>query len=289
MQEIKGLVSIIVPVYNTGTILNETVESVIGQTYSNFELILIDDGSTNDTIGTVDHKDDRRITILRQHNQGMAQTRNNGLSRAKGEFVLFLDHDDVLAPDFLAERVCCLVENPDIGFVGGPIRTFPENPKDFFAAANDVENEILFFSPKHLTTPSSYVIRHRVLRDHGIGFNTSLNSTADKFFLLQMNKVTNGRCLPNGRLNYRVSARGFSSNFTPAYMKDNEQLLIEIKKSGLTPKCRTRYFRCLYNYMLAGGYGKIGYYSKAMMFAVKSLFWSPVGFFDRIWSKRIEN
>lgn len=285
MQETKGLVSIIVPVYNTGPILKETIQSVMDQTYTELELIVIDDGSKDESIRYLEEYQDSRITVVSQANQGMAQTRNNGLRLAVGEFILFLDHDDVLAPDFLAERIACLNENSAVGFVGGPVRTFPENPKVFFAAAENVESEILFFSPKHLTTPSSYVIRHRILKVHNIKFNTSLNSTADKFFLLQLNKVTKGRCLEKGFLNYRVSSNGFSSNFTPGLMKDNEQLLIEIEKSGMIPDSRPRHFRCLYNYMLAGGYRKIGDYRNVVLFSAKSLYWSPIGFFGRIASK----
>lgn len=287
MHEENGLVSIIVPIYNTGAILKETIQSVIDQTYPQFELIAIDDGSTDDTLKFLGEFHDPRIRVVSQTNQGMAQTRNNGLRMAAGEFVLFLDHDDVLASDFLIERVKCLNENPEVGFVGGPIRTFPDDRKEFWSAAINVEQEILFFSPNHLTTPSSYLIRHRTLVDNQIVFNEKLNSTADKFLLLQLSKVSEGLCVAQGWLNYRVSSQGFSQNMTELLMKDNEKLLCEIKNNELMPRVQRQYFKCMYYFMLAGGYKRVGRITKTLSYLMWSLLSHPLGFIQRIMSVNV--
>lgn len=285
MHKGKGLVSIIIPVYNTGPIIKETIQSVLDQTYSRFELIAIDDGSQDDAINYLDEYNDPRIRVIRQYNQGMAQTRNNGLRIAIGEFVLFLDHDDVLASDFLSERVNHLTHNSDIGFVGGPVCTFPDDPKEFLSAANDVERELLFLSPIHVSTPSAYVIRRGILTGYNITFNTSLSSTADQFLLLQLNKVTKGICLDKGTLFYRVSAGGFSQTVTLALMKDNENFLAEMEKYSLMPRKGLERFKCIYYFMLAGGYRKCGIYRKTATFLIRSFFSSPKDFFRRVSGK----
>ncbi len=200
MQKEKGLVSVIIPVYNTGEILQDTVNSVLNQPYGNLEILLIDDGSPDATLKNVLLPNDPRIIKLTQPNQGMARTRNNGLAIAKGEFILFLDHDDIIEPDFITERVNYLNSHSDIGFVGGPIRTFPDNPKEYMAAAENIERQVLFLEGECLTTPSSYIIRKTVLDTNSIRLNEKLSSTADRFLLVQLAKVTKGANIEKGKL-----------------------------------------------------------------------------------------
>lgn len=97
------LISVIMPVYNAEKFLAVAIKSVITQTYGNFELICVDDGSTDDSIHVLEKyvKEDHRITILRQTNQYAGVARNYGLDNAKGKYVLFFDSDDILARDAL--------------------------------------------------------------------------------------------------------------------------------------------------------------------------------------------
>lgn len=286
MQREKGLVSIITPVYKTGRLLQETVESVLSQQYSNFELLLIDDGSNDDTISSLPQYYDERIKVITQANQGMARTRNNGLRIARGEYVLFLDHDDLIEKDFLSERVNFFLSHPETGFVGGTIRTFPENPKEYLSAAVDIEEEVLFFKPEFLTTPSSYLIRRSVLDDNNIDFNESLSSTADRFMLLKLNQVTKGGRVSSGKLLYRISPGGFSQIIKPALVDDNERMYLEMVKEGLLPvKSRSR-FKALYFIMLAGGYRMVRYRMKSARYLLKSFFANPYVFFKRLILKK---
>jgi glycosyltransferase involved in cell wall biosynthesis len=281
-----GLVSIIIPVYKTGSILMETIQSVLQQTYQQFEIIAIDDGSGDTTIDELGKISDSRIKIIRQENQGMAQTRNNGLLVAQGEFILFLDHDDIIEPDFLAARIDCLAQHPEAGFVGGPIRTFPGKQEDFLSVAVHVEEETLFFDPRFLTTPSGYLIRNKILSDNGIIFNTMLSSTADRFLLLQLGRVTRGVRVDKGRLLYRVSPGGYSQTIRPALIFDNEELYKQMKKNRLMPKKNIQKFKSLYFFMLAGGFKRIGYWHKTIFYLLLSFFSSPVAFFKRVKSRQ---
>lgn len=95
-----ALISVIVPVYNAGSFLNPMIESVLHQTYSEIEVLLIDDGSTDGSAEICDQqaKNDQRIRVFHKQNGGQSSARNLGLDEARGEFIAFADHDDILHP-----------------------------------------------------------------------------------------------------------------------------------------------------------------------------------------------
>ena len=98
-QEVK--VSVIMPAYNRETYIRESIDSVLAQRFTDFELIVVDDGSTDTTAEVVQSYTDRRIRLIRQRNQGVSVARNTGLEAARGQFISFLDSDDLYYPDFL--------------------------------------------------------------------------------------------------------------------------------------------------------------------------------------------
>lgn len=111
----KGLVSIIIPTYNRAHLVAQAIESATNQTWANTEIIVVDDGSTDDTESVVSAFP--RILYLRQTHKGRAQARNLGLSRATGEFVCSLDSDDLLNSDFLEKSLGAMTAvNADIAF-----------------------------------------------------------------------------------------------------------------------------------------------------------------------------
>lgn len=99
MQTVK--VSVIMPAHNRETFIRDSMDSVLAQTFTDFELIVVDDGSTDTTAAIVESYTDRRIRLIRQPNQGVSVARNTGLEAARGEFITFLDSDDLYYPDFL--------------------------------------------------------------------------------------------------------------------------------------------------------------------------------------------
>ena len=106
-----GLVSIITPAYNAKRFIEETIKSVQNQTYKNWEMLIIDDGSKDET-GDVVKKflDDKRIKYFKQENAGSGAARNNGIRRAKGNYICLLDADDTWNKDFLEEQIKLLNE-----------------------------------------------------------------------------------------------------------------------------------------------------------------------------------
>ncbi len=119
-QEKQGLISVIIPVYNVENYLRECVDSVLAQTYQNFEIILVDDGSTDASGEICDAcaKQDDRIRVFYQENAGASSARNSGLRSAKGEYVYFLDSDDWLNEECFEKLVTCIKrENAEIVFL----------------------------------------------------------------------------------------------------------------------------------------------------------------------------
>ena len=124
------LVSVIIPVYNAQKYISEAIESVIAQSYAHWELLVVDDGSTDDTLSLVKEFDDSRIIVKHQKNAGVSVARNVGLSLALGTYITFLDADDVLPKGSLEARVRYLEEHSDIDFVDGKILVKDINMSD---------------------------------------------------------------------------------------------------------------------------------------------------------------
>ncbi|WP_246198802.1 glycosyltransferase family 2 protein [Sodalinema gerasimenkoae] len=116
MSVVKPRVSVIIPVYNGGRFLGEAIASVLAQTYTDWELIVVDDGST-EAIEPLIAPYGSRLRYIRQENQGVAVARNRGLEVARGEFIAFLDQDDWFEPDKLEVQVAALQESPHLGMV----------------------------------------------------------------------------------------------------------------------------------------------------------------------------
>lgn len=135
----KPVVSIIMPCYNAEMHLPESLGSVVNQTFSDLELIAIDDGSSDGTLARLQAETDPRIRVLTQTNQGVSAARNAGLTHARGDYIAFLDADDTWARDFLEKMLAGLQARPDsvlaycgwqnIGLPGD--RSLPFVPPDY--------------------------------------------------------------------------------------------------------------------------------------------------------------
>ena len=121
------LVSVILTCYNYGKYLKETVQNTLASTYPNFEIIIINDGSTDaytkKILSSIKHK---KIKILHQENAGLATARNNGIKVSSGKYFLPLDADDLIHPDYLTRAVQILETQPVVGFVYSDIKLFGE-------------------------------------------------------------------------------------------------------------------------------------------------------------------
>jgi glycosyltransferase involved in cell wall biosynthesis len=110
-------VSVIIPAYNAMTYLPDTVESVLKQTFTDFEILIVNDGSSDHISEWISQRTDPRIKLISQRNQGVSIARNTGIAHAEGEYIAFLDADDLWEPNKLAIQVRCLENRPTVGLV----------------------------------------------------------------------------------------------------------------------------------------------------------------------------
>ena len=120
------LVSVIVPCYNYAGYVDETLRSVLSQDYPNFELIVVDDGSTDNSVQVIErtlaaNQDGlaQRVEFIRQENAGVSAALNTGLARARGDFIATFDADDIMPPHRLSVQMAYLREHPEVGCLGG--------------------------------------------------------------------------------------------------------------------------------------------------------------------------
>src|SRR5215204_5307150 len=114
------LVSVIIPCYNQAHFLGEAIESVLAQSYPHFEIIVVDDGSTDNTFEVASHYS--KVRLIRQENRGVSRARNAGLRESEGSYVVFLDADDRLLPGALDAGLECFEAHPESAFVDGDYR-----------------------------------------------------------------------------------------------------------------------------------------------------------------------
>ena len=143
------LISVIIPTYNRAHIIKRSVESVLNQTYKNIELIIVDDGSTDNTKEIIDSINDKRIKYIYQANQGAASARNKGIDLAEGQYIAFQDSDDVWHLDKLEKQLKVLKQNDaDVifckVFLFGNLRKriVPKNFKEGFLKKDSLPVEI---------------------------------------------------------------------------------------------------------------------------------------------------
>ena len=158
-------VSIIVPVYNASKYIRRCIESILCQTMGNFELLLIDDGSSDDSVKILKEysKIDKRIKVIEQENMGVAKTRNKGIKLATGEYVLFIDNDDYINEDYL-ENFVKSSDDYDI-VIGGYRRVSLDDKELMHLVLNDTS-----WSKYTFITPWARIYKRKFLLDKKIEF-----------------------------------------------------------------------------------------------------------------------
>jgi len=165
----QPLVSVILPVYNGAHFLKEAIECILKQTHTDYELIIIDDGSTDASASIISAYADPRIRFYSQKNQGLAATLNRAISLAKGTYVARQDQDDVSLPDRLSKQVTFLNDHPDYGMVGTWALIWEDVKETQRSHKHPTENlslqfDLLFNNP---FVHSSIMIRKKVFDEVG--------------------------------------------------------------------------------------------------------------------------
>lgn len=177
----EPLVSVVIPTYNYGHFVCEAVESALAQTYPSVEVIVVDDGSTDDTRERLSVYSNR-IRYIHQHNQGLSAARNAGIQAALGKYVALLDSDDQYHPEFVAKLLPLINDRPELALVGSQYMKggSPEWTQDFTRIREPslVPLEAIALKPTEFCS-SSVIIRRSVFGQIGC-FDVALRSVEDR-------------------------------------------------------------------------------------------------------------
>ena len=184
----KGLISVIIPAYNTSKYIKATIESLMKQTYTNLEIICIDDGSTDNTLGVLMdlERKDKRIKVIHKTNTGVSDTRNFGLSIAKGEYIGFIDSDDFVDKHYFEYLLNAINKyNVDIAICDF-LEVFDESYENCIDNLEDVKIKMVLtkkIKEKYKVNVWGKLIRARIIKS--VRFNTDLSFAEDTLFSLE--------------------------------------------------------------------------------------------------------
>ena len=208
------LISVVIPVYNNETTIQETIESVLSQSFSDLELIVINDGSQDSTLKIVSSILDPRLKVFSYPNAGLAATRNRGVSHASGEYISFIDADDLWTPDKLEAQFKALQANPQAAVAYSWTDWIDESgqflrPGGHISVKGDVFATLLVRD--FVESGSNPLIRAEALAEVG-GFDESLPAVEDWDMWLRLAAGYEFVCVPSPQILYRVSSSSMSSN-----------------------------------------------------------------------------
>ena len=197
-------VSVLIPTYNCARFLPDAIESVLAQTFRDFEIIVMDDGSTDDTAQVVARYP--QVRYIKKEHSGISASRNAAVSAASGQVVAFLDADDLFTPDKLEKQVAYLEENPDCQLVFTKAENFYQDE-----AARQGEAQQALYNASLERCIITCAIRRSVFREHG-GFRTDYPHGEDTQFMyrLSISGLSLDHCLPEVLYKRRVHSTNIS-------------------------------------------------------------------------------
>lgn len=276
----QKLISIIIPLYNTEKYLEETIDSIINQNYQYWELIIVNDGSTDSSYKIAQNyiQKDNRISLITKENTGVSDTRNIGIKVAKGELIAFLDADDTWEVENLTKKVAIL-ENPGIDWVFSDAKLIDEESQLIGEKTGDdsaILTDYLSWNKTVVPGPCSNVIVKRKCLENGLRFDSNFSTAADQDFCFRLSALFPGKRIPEQLWSYRILGNSMSRNIS-IMEKDHIGVYRKAAKDKLfngfwfKQKC----FSNLY-LILAGSWWKNGNNKKrGMLFILKALLTYP--------------
>jgi len=201
----KPLVSVILPVYNAEVYIAEAINSIISQSYTYWELLLIDDGSTDKSLEIMQSYTDTRITIISRENRGLIESLNEGIKKAKGKYVARMDADDISLPKRFQRQVEFMEMYPEIGICGTAVVMFGEKLKEqvWRLPLNDIriKTELLFSSS--LAHPT-VMMKRELIEKYQLFYNPTFQHAEDFELWTRFAEHTTMMNLSEPLLKYRV-------------------------------------------------------------------------------------
>lgn len=193
------VVSVIMPVYNAEKYLQEAIDSILGQTFHDFEFLIINDGSDDDSAKIINKYQDQRIRFIDRKHQGLVSSLNSGISISQGNYIARMDADDISLPNRFEEQVAFLDRHEDYGIIG--CAYFRLNMKREIQGIApvifdniDIQNQLLYKNP---FAHSSVMLRSSILRKFNLFYRIEAKYFEDYDLWIRFCKVSKGRNLSN--------------------------------------------------------------------------------------------
>ena len=220
-------VSVVMPAYNAEKYIGEAIESILNQTFADFEFIIIDDGSTDRTKEIILEYDDPRIVLLEnEKNSGIVVSLNKGLDAAVGEYIARMDADDIAVPKRLQIQTEYMEQHPEIGVLGSGIHIFGANiePYDrvYTTNAAQLKAELIFNS---CVAHPTVMMRRAVLKQGKLYYKSEFAGAEDYCLWWDISKISNIATLPNILLNYRVHSTQITQKKDESYYNMMRELM----------------------------------------------------------------
>jgi glycosyltransferase involved in cell wall biosynthesis len=277
-------VAVVIPTYNYGQYIAEAIDSILHQTLAPVEVVVVDDGSTDNTAEIVVHFGDR-IKYIRQDNAGVSAARNRGVKESSAELIAFLDADDIWEPTKLEKQVARFAGDSEVGLVHCGMREFDSETGRTIAWHLDggegwVANDLLLWEKRTVVGPGGTIVVSREAFEGSGGFDSQMKVSEDLDLCYRIAKRHKFAFVPEPLVNYRSHSaaahlnveemeRGMTEFYRKAFMADPPD-----------PKLRRRIYGNL-DKVMAGSYFYAGSYGKFFLRAVKSAWRRPetIGYF----------
>jgi len=270
-------VSVIIPTYNYGRFIAEAIQSVLQQTHRPDEIVVVDDGSTDDTAQVVAGFGDA-VKYVRQDNGGVCAARNKGVAESTGEIIAFMDADDTMEPESIAKQVA-LFGDEHVGLVHCGLRLFDDESGETIelqleGGEDGVADNLLLWEGASIAGPGAILVTREAF-DSVDGFDTGMKVGEDWDFCYRVARKFKVRFVPEPLVNYRSHAtaahrnvaemeRGMSRFYEKAFSTNDEAVL----------KLKSRAYGNFHKVM-AGSYFHAADYKNFARHAVRSVFMRP--------------
>lgn len=278
-------VSVIIPAFNASQFIELAILSVLGQTITNIEIFIIDDGSTDNTAEIADRFKDS-IKCITQVNAGVSVARNNGVTQSTGEYLAFLDADDIWEPTKLEKQLAVFESDPEIGLVHCGMRDFDSETGETLALQTEgksgwVADDLLLWDEPVINGPGCTIMVKREVFEAVNGFDTNIKVGEDWDFCYRVARKYKVGFAPDPLVNYRIHSGGAHRNVEN--MEKGMGRFYEKAFDTDDPNIHALKTRAMSNYhrTLSGSYLYTGEYFRSVKHAIKSIVYRPssIGYF----------
>lgn len=271
--------SIVIPAYNAAPFIAETIESCLQQTLQDIEILVIDDGSTDSTASIVKSFQNPKIHYHYKKNSGVADTRNYGARLAKGEYLGFLDADDLFSPENVEKKIKALELHPETNVAYSAMLRFSKEKGDLdlveshLGKGDETLEHILHF--KSNVCPSQMIVRKKAFDDVG-GYDTRLSTSADWDLAIRLAAKGGFHYLPEPLVRYRIHPNQMHHNI-PLMENDVMTAFEKYSQSGIfRSEAEERLCRFEFSLILSASYLHIGKWNQSVYWGFTALRMHPL-------------